>query len=108
MSTCAVYKDHIYGVSERGSLFCASVKTGKSVWNENVAGKFGTLIIVNDIIVALSDKGNLITAKADASGYKPIASHQMLQGTCWVSPTYSNGYLFIKNNKGDTIAIKTK
>lgn len=66
--TC-VYRDgYIYGYHV-AALRCISAETGEVKWSKRGFGK-GSLIMVDDKLVVLSDKGKLAIAKASPDAYQ--------------------------------------
>jgi hypothetical protein len=51
--------------------------------------------------IALSDKGELMTAEVSPEGFKPISRAQVLGGRCWTPPVLANGRIYCRNAKGD-------
>lgn len=106
MSSAAPHGDHVYGVTEKGKkTLCIGLTDGRTAWAADAGGDHGNLIIVDGTLVVLSSEGELIFAPADPSGFKPLARAKILSGRCWVQPVLANGFLFAKNNKGQTVAI---
>lgn len=93
-SSC--YKDgYLYGFS-RAKLQCVSAETGEMVWGKRGFGK-GSLIIVDDKLLVLSDQGKLIIVEATPDEYRELASFQALEGKSWTAPSFAEGKLFVRN-----------
>lgn len=102
-STPVVHHDHLYGMYEfkkygKAPLQCVELATGKIKWKQRGFGP-GNCIIVDDKVVALSDAGELVIAKADPSGYQELARAKILNGKCWSAPAYSNGRIYIRSTE---------
>ncbi len=107
MSSCVVYKGHVYGVSEKkGMLMCIDQANGKTLWSERKGGQFGTLMIADGKLIVLTDTGELVIAEAQSSGYKELAAGKVLDGRCWVAPVLANGRIYAKTNKGQMVCIR--
>lgn len=107
MNSCTIYKDLIFGVSERGGAFAAKLGSGEILWKNKCSRKFGTLIVVNDILVIISDKG-LVTLSKAAPQFEEITTAQPFKERCWVTPVYSDGVLLFKSNNGQVVAYDFK
>lgn len=109
MSSCAIYQDHVYGVSEQGGrLMCMSMKKGgQTVWKERGFGG-GTMMIAGGKLVVLSSTGELVIAEASPAGFKPLSRARVLGGRCWVNPVLANGRIYCKNNKGDLVCLDVR
>jgi len=93
-SSC--YRDgYLYGFSKT-KLQCVSVETGEMKWGKRSFGK-GSLIIVGDKLVVMSDQGKIIIVEATPDEYHEIGSFQALEGKSWTAPSYANGMLFVRN-----------
>jgi hypothetical protein len=80
--------------------------TGKIRW-EKVGFGVGTVIRVGDVLVILSDQGELALVAADPSGFRELARFPVLRGSdIWAPPTYANGSLYCRNKEGNLICIR--
>ena len=98
------FKDgFIYGIlafksQGRGSLKCVEAATGKIQWAEAGYGD-GQVIRVNDQILALTDKGDLVVVATQPTGYKELKRFKAVTGKCWSTPAVSNGRIFVRSTK---------
>jgi len=93
-SSC--YRDgYLYGFS-KAKLQCVSVETGEMTWGKRGYGK-GSLIIVGDKLVVMSDQGKIIVVNAIPDEYSEVGSFQALEGKSWTAPSYADGKLFVRN-----------
>ena len=94
-SSC--YKDgHIYGFNV-ATLQCIDAETGRRLWLSRGFGK-GSLIMVNDRLIVLSDLGKLTMVEATPEAYRKIAEWDALEGRSWTAPSYANGKLYVRNH----------
>lgn len=91
------YKDHIYGFSN-STLKCLNAATAERKWTKRGYGK-GSLVIADDKLIVLSDRGKLVLAEATAEGYHELAKAQVLSDKSWTSPTIEAGVLYLRNRK---------
>lgn len=91
------YLGHIYGFSS-STLKCLVADTAERKWSKRGFGK-GSLIIADGKLLILSDRGKLGMIEATPSGYKELAQAQVLNGKSWTSPTYSEGRIYLRNQK---------
>jgi outer membrane protein assembly factor BamB len=103
---CSVlYEGNIYGFDEN-KLKCIDFKTASEKWAEESLGKGALMMTTDGRMIIMSDKGELAIAKADPSGFKPIARAQILpKGKCWTVPVLANGKIYARNAKGDVVCI---
>lgn len=100
---------YLYGISgdagKRAQLVCMRVSDGELVWSEKTG--FGTVIRVNDDLVVLTEKGTvLVTAVSPESCNFRVRVESVLPQTCWVTPIYSDGMLWCRNNAGALVALR--
>ena len=80
--------------------------TGKVRW-EKVGFGVGTVIRVGDVLITLSDQGELALIAADPSGFRELARFPVLRGKeIWTPPTYANGLLYCRNREGDLVCLR--
>ena len=97
-----VCKDgYLYGMFSfkeygKGPVACVDIRTGETKWKQEGFGP-GNVILSGDQLLILSDKGELVLAAADPSGYKELARANVLQGKCWSTPTLAGGYVFARS-----------
>jgi outer membrane protein assembly factor BamB len=98
------FKDgFLYGVLSfkspgTGPLKCVEAATGKVRWEQSGFGG-GQVIRVNDQILALTDKGDLVVVAAVPTGYKELKRFTAVTGKCWSTPAVSNGRIFVRSTK---------
>jgi hypothetical protein len=72
--------------------------TGKRKWRTRGFGK-GALIVADDKLLVLSDRGKLALIAASEESFRQLAVAQVLNGKSWTSPTISEGKLYLRNQK---------
>jgi outer membrane protein assembly factor BamB len=95
----------IYGQSST-SLRCIDLATGAQKWSRSGFG-YGSVLLVNGILLVLSDGGGLRLVEANPTGYVEIDSYQALDGSrssvaglpvrCWNVPAISNGRIYVRS-----------
>ncbi len=94
---------HLYGIDDdenkRASLRCIELAAGDLKWEEKSIG-FGALIAANGKLIIITEKGELVIAKASAAGFEEISRAQVLGGRCWTAPVLANGLLYVRNSSG--------
>lgn len=88
----------MFGFKKYGEapLACIELATGETRWSTEGFGP-GNVILVDDVLVALSDTGALVLVKAEPDAYHELARADLLDGKCWSSPAYSDGRLFVRS-----------
>ncbi len=91
------YKDHIYGFSS-STLKCLVAETAERKWSTRGYGK-GSLIVADEKLIVLSDRGKLALIDATPKGYNILAQAQVIEGKSWTSPTLVDGIIYLRNQK---------
>lgn len=94
----ALHKGHFYGLDgER--LACIDIKTGERVWQGKMYGGQLLLFPDMDMLLILSEKGELILVPAVPDGFSEKAKLKVLTGKTWNHPVTAYGKLFVRNSE---------
>lgn len=103
-----VVGDTIYGIDGRqgtpARLVAINLADGKLRWAKESFG-YGTTIGIGDTLLALTEIGELVTARMKPEGYQETGRLQILGKTCWTTPTTSNGRIYVRNDQGNLICL---
>jgi outer membrane protein assembly factor BamB len=91
------------GFQPAPSLRCVEWKTGKVRWSESNLGA-GTLMLLNDQLLVLTDKGQLLEAPATPDGFKASDRAQILPLLVRAYPALADG-LFYARSKDQLICV---
>lgn len=94
-SSCVYHNGYIYGFHV-AAVRCISAETGEVAWTKRGFGK-GSLMLVDNNLFILSDKGKLAIAKATPDAYTELTSIQAIEGKSWTAPSYYNGKVYVRN-----------
>ena len=95
-SSSCYYDGYIYGFNV-ATLQCISVETGEKKWTKRGFGK-GSLIIADNKLLVLSDRGKLIMVDANPETFTVLGSFQALNGRSWTAPSFADGKIFLRNH----------
>ncbi|MDG1139179.1 MAG: PQQ-binding-like beta-propeller repeat protein [Opitutales bacterium] len=91
--------------SKQATLFCVDIASGEKVWEHKGFG-VGTLILVDQHLVILSDDGALTIAEAREDKFEEIESFQILSGkNNWTPLTYSQGRMHARGSQGRWVCL---
>lgn len=106
-SSSVLLDGHIYGIdgnAGRGTLRCLVFDTGSEKWSQKLG--FGSLIVVDDKLIVLNEKGTMFIAEATPAGYKQISKGQVLhKKVCWTAPAFANGNIYCRNQPGTLVCV---
>jgi outer membrane protein assembly factor BamB len=77
---------------QRCHLRCVELKTGKVRWSERYGA--GTLLVVGEHLLILSERGELIMAEATPEKFKVVAGAQVLGSDCRAHGAFANGRFY--------------
>jgi len=85
-------------------LKCVEFATGRTRWTA-AQPAWGNLILAGERLIIVSQSGELIVADASAERFHELAQAQPIGGTVWTSPVLSDGRLYLRNTRGDLVAV---
>jgi outer membrane protein assembly factor BamB len=95
-----VYHDgHFYSVLDEGILCCFDAKTGETVWDQRLGGRFrSSLVLVGDHGYATNDKGVTTVFRATPKGFESVAEND-LKEFCYSTPAIADGRIYLRTGK---------
>ena len=100
MGNDVVRDGFVYGL-DGGILQCLELETGKSRWKKrrHPAIGHGQIMLVGDMILILSESGELVLVEASPKKYRELARMQVLDESevTWNNPAFSPPYLLVRN-----------
>jgi outer membrane protein assembly factor BamB len=109
MNNSVIQDGSIYGITGEqqqttNSVVSIKESDGKENWSQPAIG-YGTTIGIGKTLLILTERGELITAKIDPAKYTEISRRKVLDEVCWTTPTYANGKIFLRNDKGNVVVL---
>jgi outer membrane protein assembly factor BamB len=108
--TPVCHDGHLYGQfgifsfdGPNAQLTCLDIRTGVVKWQTAGFGRGGT-VLVNNQIVSLTERGQLVLVKADTNAYvelgrfQAILNYNLDTNKCWNSPAVSDGKIFVRSS----------
>jgi outer membrane protein assembly factor BamB len=104
-----VYKNgYIYGASGSpgyGEYVCLKAADGSTAWSSMSSG-VGSLTMVGDYLLAVSETGKLSVIKADPGAFSEVASaSSVIPRLVWTAPVFAGGKIYLRNDKGDLVCV---
>ena len=104
MASCVLIDGYLYGFDE-SVLKCVDFKTGKQAWSQRGLGK-GSLSAADGKLIVLSEKGELLIARAYADGFTEVSRMKVLDGDQnWVVPVLANGRIYCRSPRGKLVCV---
>jgi len=93
-----VHKGHAYGFNGP-MLVCISLDNGERMWR---GGRYGGQIILladQDLLLILSEKGELVMVQASPDRFKELARIEAIEGKTWNHPVLAGDILLLRNTQ---------
>ena len=85
----------VYGLDE-GRLVCFDLEASQRTWQGDKFG-FGQVLRVGEMLVVVTEKGEVVYVKADPAEFKIVGRFQAITGKTWNHPAIARGRLFVRN-----------
>jgi len=93
-----VHKGHVFGF-DYGTLSCVDLNDGKRKWKSTNHG-YGQLVLLpeQDLLLELSEKGELVLVKALPDQFSELARFPVLEGKTWNHPVLVGDVVLVRND----------
>ena len=96
MSSPVLIADHAYVHLRNQRFTCIDVKTGNEKWTTTPFGKYWSMVVNGDCILALDQLGKLRLVKATPEKYIELDSRKISGKPTWAHLAIADGQLFIR------------
>ncbi len=93
-----IHKDHIYGF-KGPYLSCIDMKDGTRKWRGGRYGGFLVLLADQDLLLILSEKGEVALVEATADQFNELETLQAVEGKTWSHPVLVGDILLVRNSR---------
>ena len=98
-NTPVVKDGFLYGLSNKGRLFCINAANGQTAWTDETAYQnFGSIVDAGSVMVALSSNGSFVVYKPDGTKFIRLAQIKVSENTIYAHPVLSGNRIFIKDS----------
>jgi len=102
-----VLKDGLlFGLSNRGNLYCINAGTGQTAWIDATPqgrGGFGALVDAGSVILALPSNSELIALKPNDEQYEELARIKVADTPTYAHPVIAGNRIFVKDRDAVTM-----
>jgi outer membrane protein assembly factor BamB len=95
-----VLKDGLlFGLSEKGNLFCIDAKTGKTCWTDATPrGKsFGSVVDAGSVLFALPSTGELVVYKPSDKEFSEVTHYKVADTATYAYPVIAGKRIFVRD-----------
>lgn len=99
-STPVLKNGLLFGISDRGNLFCIDAATGKSAWVDETSRDrmgFAAIVDAGSALLALAGNSELIVFKPDGAQFAQIRSYKVSDAETYAHPVISGNRIFVKD-----------
>jgi outer membrane protein assembly factor BamB len=93
-----VHKGHAYGYSGL-NLMCIDTENGRRKWRGDRYGGQIILLANQDLLLVLSEEGELVLVRAIPEAYIEIALLEAIEGKTWNHPVLAGNILLVRNTQ---------
>jgi outer membrane protein assembly factor BamB len=102
-----VLKDGLlFGLSEKGNLYCLDAKTGKTAWTDTTARDrqgFTSIVDGGSCLLALPSSSEMVVFKPDGKQYQEVAKIKVSETAIYAHPVLAGHRIFVKDQ--DSVAM---
>ena len=102
-----VLKDgFLYGLTDRGNLFCLNAQDGKTAWVDTVShgrGGFAAIVDAGSVLLALPSTSELIAFKPNGKQYEEVAKIKVAASPTYAHPILAGNRVFVKDQDSVTL-----
>lgn len=94
-----VHNGHAFGFNG-SSLACINLEDGKLKWKGNKRYGYGQMVLLpeQDVLIVLSEQGELALVKATTDQFTEVAHFPALEGKTWNHPVLAGDVLLVRND----------
>ena len=109
VQSCSVlWKGYLYGFDE-ARLKCIDFSDSGEQWIESGMGKGSLAMCADGTMIAMSDKGEMVIARANPKSFDVITRSQVLpRSMCRTVAVLSNSRIYARNANGDLVCLDVK
>jgi outer membrane protein assembly factor BamB len=105
MSSPVIIGDYAYLHLRNQRFTCLDLKSGETVWTTGAFGKYWSMVVAADLILALDERGELLLIKANPDEFTLIDRRTVSGNPTWAHLAVSGEELFIRDLSGLAVFV---
>jgi len=94
----------IYGLSQKGDLFCFDAQAGRTLWTASLGGRgFGSVVDAGAVLLALIPQGDLTVFQPGETEYKKLANYKVATTEIYAYPIATGNRIYVKDKESLTL-----
>ena len=96
----------LFGLSNRGNLFCINAQTGQTAWTDETGrdrSGFTAMVSAGSCLLALPSSGELLIFKPSAERYEQVAAIKVADTATYAHPVIAGNRIFVKDQEAVTL-----
>jgi len=105
-NTPVLHDGALFGVSDKGNLFCVDAKTGQTAWTDATARDrqgFAQVVDGGSCLMALPSSAELVVFKPDGKQYQEMAKIKVAETPIYTHPVLAGKRIFVKDQETVTL-----
>jgi outer membrane protein assembly factor BamB len=100
MSSPVIIGDYVYLHLGNGRLCCIDLRSGKETWRSKSFGKYWSMAVQENRILALDERGELLLIEAAPDEFRLLDRKEVSDNECWAHVAVSNSEIFVRDLGG--------
>jgi outer membrane protein assembly factor BamB len=96
----------LFGLSDKGNLYCINAQTGQTVWTDATSrdrSGFGPIVDAGACLLALPSSAELTVFKPSAKQYEEVAKIKLAETPTYAHPVLAGNRIFVKDQEAVTL-----
>lgn len=90
----------LFGLSDRGNLFCLRAETGQAAWTDTAKREnFAAILDAGAVLLALPSNSELVAFKPDGEAFAEVAHYKVADTPTYAHPVVAGNRVFVRDRE---------